>query len=172
MGLIITVPSGVDFRNIVKNPAIEGVRLNTTLPVAGTIEDTLQDMRNQTGPKDFWIDLKCRQLRIVGYSVDISNNSEIHYIKLSHKIKTNIPTDIWLDDGNYSGEIKDIINDDTLVVPSIYSKKEGLMLINEGKLIRPGMSINILDKSLSIDGYLTNKDKSYIDAAKNLGLQN
>jgi len=173
MKLILTVPAYAIFGKIAESPVVESVRLNTTLPVKIPLEDVLANIKEQAEPKDVWIDLKCRQLRITGYNVQIFNDGEIHYIDLSHKIQVDTPTKMWIDDGNFIGNITGILNGNRLVVPSSVERKKGLPLANQGEIgIRPSMSINILDPSLKIDGYLTDKDKEYIEAAKKTGLHN
>jgi len=173
MKLILTVPAYAQFARFAQDKAVESVRLNTTLPVKAPLEAVLNRIKAKAEPKDVWIDLKCRQLRITNYYVQILNDKEIHYIDLSHKIKVKTPTKIYIDDGNYVGKIEHIINGNKLVVPSSVEKKRGLPLANQGKVgIRPSMSINILHPSLQIEGYLTDRDKKYIEAAKKAGLHN
>ena len=173
MKLILTVPPYAQFQGVVKDPAVEAVRLNTTITLKDSLEDVLARVKAQATPKDVWVDLKCRQLRIADYTVEILNNGEMHYITLSHKINVDTPTKMYIDDGNFIGKILEVDKGDTLVVPSSVERKEGLPLAQPGEVgVRPGMSINILDPSLKIYGYLTNKDKQYIKASKKLGLHN
>ncbi len=173
MKLILTVPAYARFEEVAKKPAVEAIRLNTTLPLrhGDSYEDVLANVKAQADPKPVLIDLKCRQMRITDYNVKILNDGEFHYITLSHDIQVDTPVEMYLDDGNFVGRIERIIDGDTLVVPSSVERRSGLPLTSQGEVgIRPSMSINIMDPSLEIDGYLTEKDKKYIDAAKNLGM--
>jgi len=171
MKLLLTIPPNVRFSEVVTHPIVEGIRINTTLPIQGTIEDYLQQAQEQADKKDVWVDLKCRQLRIINYTVDFHNDRETHYIELSHKIKVHLPVEMYIDDGNFSATITDILNGNKLVVPGSVQKKEGLPLpVSSQSGIRPGMSISILDKSLEIDGYLTDKDKEYVESSRKIGM--
>jgi pyruvate kinase len=173
MKLILTVPAHAVFNDIVQSPVVEAVRVNTTLPVKDSLEQVLGNLRTQAAPKDLWVDLKCRQLRIADYSVRIFNDREVHYVALSHDIDVNLPVQIWADNGRFLGEATNIIKGNWLVVPSSVEKDEGLPLPTKEQVgLRPGMSINILDPSLKIKGYLTEKDKLYIKAAKKAGMHN
>jgi len=171
MKLILTMPSYAKFRDLVDKPYVESFRLNTALPVNNSLENILLDFKKQADPKKVWIDLKCRQLRIVDYNVSILNDREVHYITLSHKIKVKTPTGIWIDDGNYIGKIEEIIDGNVLKIPGCNERNMGLSLADKGQVgVRPSMSVNILDKSLEIIGYLTERDKEYIKAAKKIGI--
>ena len=173
MKLTLTVPPYAHFKDIVTHPTVEAVRLNTTLPVHDSLDTILSNIKAQADPKDVWIDLKCRQLRIQDYNVNITNEKETHYITLSHNITLNTPSEMFVDDGNYVGKINSVQNGNQIVVESSTENRYGLPLPSQGEVgIRPGMSINILDPSLKIDGYLTQKDKDYIDAAKKVGMHN
>lgn len=171
--LIITVPPFARFNDIAQDPTIESVRLNTTLSLDDPFETILRHVKTEAGNKDVWVDLKCRQLRISEYNVQFLREKEIHYVRLSHKIQVNTPTEIWVDNGNFIAEVEKVIDGDKLIVPSSTERKKGLPLTGQGKVgIRPGMAINILDPSLVIEGYLTDKDKKYVDAAKKQGMHN
>ncbi len=146
---------------------------NGSVPDEQTLEQVLKHAKQEAGTKDVWVDLKCSQLRISDYNVDILQNAEVHYITLSHNIQVNCPTELWIDDGHYVGNIAEVVKGNTLVVPSSVDKEKGLPLPKRGQIgIRPGMSVNIVDPSLTIEGYLTEKDKRYIEAAKNIGIHN
>lgn len=169
--LILTVPAHAKFGEFASDPVVEGVRINTTIPVKLTLEETLSNARQEARGKDLWIDLKCRQLRIVDYDVKILQDSEIHYLTLSHEIAVNTPTQVMLDNGKITGNITQIIDNKKLVIPSSVERGQGLPFANRGEVgIRKGMSVTILDPSLKVNGYLTDKDKEYIQAAKKLGV--
>ncbi|MFA5026738.1 MAG: pyruvate kinase [Candidatus Methylomirabilota bacterium] len=171
--IIITIPPFAKFGEVSESPLVEGVRFNTTLPLDESPEEVLSTIKKEANGKDVWIDLKCRQLRITSHVVEIAREQEIHCIDLNHKIKVNLPADVMADNGNYRAKISSIINGNRLIIPSSNEKGEGFPLANSGKVgMRPGMSITILDPSLEIQGYLTEKDKGYVEAAKNIGLHN
>jgi len=171
--MILTVPPLAKFKDIAANPLVESVRLNTTLKIDTPLENILYNAKTEADTKPVWIDLKTRQLRIADYNVRFLTDREIHSITLSHKIKLNLPAEVFVDNAHYIGKVKDLVNDDTLVIESSVEKKSGIPLPEQGKIgIRPGMSVNIVDPSLVIDGYFTEKDLRYIEAAKKLGMNN
>ncbi len=173
MNLLLTVPAYGTIKDVVADRNVEGVRFNTNRNIKDSLDAILDNLRKQTDPKEVWVDLKCRQLRVAGYFVNFLADQEKHYIRLSHKIKVNIPTQLWMDDGNYYGTIEKVIDGDRLVVSGSVERREGLPLPQQGEIgIRPGMSINIIDTSLEIFGYLTVRDKKYIEACKRLGIHN
>jgi hypothetical protein len=173
ISMILTVPPLAKFKSIAEDPVVESVRLNTTLPLTTPIEDILNNVKTEAGAKPVWIDLKTRQLRIADYNVKFLTDREVHSITLSHKIKLNMPAEIFIDNANYVGTARDLVNDNTLVIENSVEKGNGFVFPSKTSIgIRPGMSVNILDPSLVIDGYFTDKDKRYIEAAKKLGMNN
>lgn len=171
MKLIITVPPYARFDDIVEEPVVEGVRLNTTHAVQMPLDELLASVAERAAPKQVWIDLKGRQLRIVNYAVSILRDKEMHTIEVSHPVHVHLPATLTIDDGNYTAEVMEILDGNKLVVPSSTERGKGLPLPGNGDIgIRPGMSITITDPSLRINGYLTAKDKQYIEAAKKNGL--
>lgn len=171
MKLILTVPAHAKFGNVANDPYVEGVRINTTIPVNLSLEDTLKGIINEAGNKRVWIDLKCRQLRITDYNIQVEQDKEIHHIGLSHSIRVNTPTEVWFDNGNTVATIDKVVNGRELIIPSSVERGVGIQLPPTGKIgLRRGMSVTILDKTLDIDGYLTQKDKEFVEAAKKVGL--
>ncbi len=173
MKMILTVPPLAKFQPLSDNPVVESVRLNTNLNIDYTPEQILNHVRQEAGLKPVWIDLKTRQLRIEDYNVRFLRDKEIHSIKLSHKIQVNRPVDVYTDNAQYRGRIVDLLNEDTILVECSSEKRQGLPLPSQGQVgIRPGMSLNILDPSLVVKGFLTDRDQEYIEAARNLGMGN
>lgn len=171
MGLIITLPPFGNFQSIIDEPIIEAVRVNTTLPTKFSLEERVLNAKNQACGKPTWIDLKCRQLRIEEYWTHFLNDKEYNHMKLNHKIKVNLPTEACFDNGNYSGKIIELKDLDTIIIESSVEKRSGIPLPGQGEVgIRPGMSVTILDKSLEVEGYLTERDKKYIKIANNNGI--
>ena len=181
-------------------PIISGVRLNTVMPVQGVKEgdlpsvDALTDMlkliQGQLHGKDLWIDLKCRQVRVShGFFFNGSDEPPKAYklgdevvvldpsrpkahgilrtppwatLKIDHKIKLDTskgPVKCWFQDGYDSAHIVEVIDGDTLI-----------MLEGPKKVVGGGESINIMDPSFEVEGYFTELDRRYIEAAVCLGI--
>jgi len=171
--MILTVPPLAKFRSLAENPIVESIRLNTTLPLETPLKEVLSHVQSEAGTKPVWIDLKTRQLRIAGYRVQFLKDREIHYISLTHRIKLDIPSEVFIDNANYAGTAVDLVGHNTLVIEGSVEKRRGLPLPSQGQVgIRPGMSVNILSPSLVIEGFLTRKDRKYIEAGKKLGMNN
>lgn len=102
-----------------------------------------------------WVDLKGRQLRVVGAA--IPPYSELF---LSHPLQVKTPVDAFFSDGREMGRIVAV---------------DGNRIILEGgprHLIGPGESVNIIDPSLKIEGTLTATDLAYLNAMRERGLKN
>ena len=157
---IVTIPPYANFiREVVKHPIAGGLRLNTVMPVKETDSlDTLLkrlDYEARDKGKDLWIDLKCRQLRVKGYWVP-----PYTVIKLSHKINVKTPVKAYFNDGREIATVLEVDGDK--------------LITQEGpkRVVGPGEAVNILDPSLSIEGYLTDTDKRYIEAGLKVGIKN
>jgi hypothetical protein len=145
---IVTVPPLAPFiREIAAHPIVSGIRLNTVMPLKGTIEDTLNRLRDEAG-KPVWIDLKARQLRVEGYWVPPFTE-----VVLSHPFSVDCPTTAYFSDGEETATVVGADGNRLLL-------QEGL-----GRVIGPGESVNIPHRSLRIEGYLTDTDNRYIEAA-------
>ncbi|MCX6707292.1 MAG: pyruvate kinase [Candidatus Woesearchaeota archaeon] len=153
---IVTIPPYAPFINeVVNHPSVSGLRLNTVMPVKETLEDVLKRLKDEAFArgKDIWIDLKCRQLRVVGYAV-----TPFTELKISHRIELNVPADAYFSDGKEKATVVGVDGDRLL------------MLEGPRRILGPGEAINIPDASLKIEGYLTDTDKRYIDAGMKTGL--
>jgi pyruvate kinase len=190
MKVITTIPPYAPYiGEVAVHPIISGVRLNTVMPIKETMAEMLERIKNILGGKDLWIDLKCRQIRTLHgafykapdgprkyefdgktYILDPANPKAYGEfkappwaeIKISHKIKLDLskgPVKCWLQDGYDSALIAEIIDGDRLI-----------MLDGPQRLVGGGESINILDPSLEIEGYFTEFDLKYIEAAKSVGI--
>ncbi len=188
MKVIATVPPYAPYlEELAKHPVIEGFRLNTVMPVTESLESLLGRLKEIADPKPVWIDLKCRQLRIARgayfkapkkpvviktggkkYILDSSNPKAYgelrtppwSYIELDHEIELNTkePVKCYFSDGL-----------DTAYIARAKGNKL-IMLDGPQRVVGGGESINILDPSLKIKGYLTNNDINYINAAKKVGI--
>lgn len=142
-------------REVLSHPIVKGIRLNTVMPVTESLEDVLKRLHHEASQfgKDVWIDLKCRQLRIATYGVPPFTE-----IELTHSISVDTPVTAYFSDGR-----------EHATVLKVDGKK---LIMQEGpkRVVGPGESVNIPHPSLSVDGYFTDTDKRYIEAAANIGL--
>lgn len=155
---IVTIPPYADFIDeVLSHPIVSGLRLNTVMPIKGSLEDTLTSLYKKTNNhnKKLWIDLKCRQLRIKDYGVPPFTE-----ISLTHNIKVKTPVKAYFSDGN---EVATIVKVD---------KNKLYMQEGPKRVVGPGESINIIDNSLEIEGYFTNLDKEYVKACEKIGIKN
>jgi pyruvate kinase len=157
MEVITTIPPYANYiRKVAKHPIISGVRLNTVMPVKETLDDLVARVAKDVFPKEVWIDLKCRQIRVTNYA-----SVPYNHLEISHKIKVKTPTTAYFSDGEEHATLAEIVDGNKLI-----------MLDGPKRVVGPGESINITDSSLEIEGYLTPKDKEYISAAKKSGVHN
>lgn len=190
MKIITTIPPYAPYiAEVMGHPLIAGARLNTVMPFKGSLEEHLARLKGLMAGKDLWIDLKCRQIRTVhgfffgapegirtykieGKEIILDpSNLKAHGIfktppwadiTISHKIKLDVskgPVKCWMQDGYDSAFIAEIIDGNRLI-----------MLDGPKRLVGGGESINILDPSLEIEGFLTDLDLQYIEAAKKVGI--
>ena len=149
---IVTAPPYASFLDkVATHPQVCGLRLNTVMPVRDGPVEALK--RLQAFGQPLWVDLKGRQLRVVGAA--IPPYTEVH---LSHPIRVNTPIDAFFSDGSECVRIVAV---------------DGNRLILEDgprRLIGPGESVNIVHPSLKIEGTLTETDRAYLAAMPDLGL--
>jgi hypothetical protein len=151
---IVTIPPYASFiAEVAAHPVVSGLRLNTVMPLREGPGEALDRLSKFGQP--LWVDLKGRQLRVVGAA--IPPYSEIF---LSHPIQVETPVDAFFSDGREMGRIAAV---------------DGNRIILEDgprRLIGPGESVNIVDPSLKIEGTLTETDRAYLAAMKERGLKN
>lgn len=153
--LIATIPGPQNtnlLEEIVGNPFVNTYRFNTGVRVPFSPLETLSRLLDFTGP-NLWIDLKCRQLRIIkwaypGYGA----------ILLSRNINLELPAHVHFRGEDFSCDITD------------YNQNEIFIYPNPRHALGAGQSINIHAQKLNIEGFLTEEDIAYIEAAKTLGL--
>ncbi len=151
---IVTIPPYAPFIDeVVSHPIVSGLRLNTVMPIKGTLEDTLKRLQDKVCEKDLWIDLKCRQLRVKNYGVPPFTE-----IELTHKISVETPVTAYFSDGKEHATVLEVDGN--------------RLIMQEGpkRMVGPGESVNIPHSSLTIEGYFTDRDEEYIAAAKAVGL--
>lgn len=100
-----------------------------------------------------WVDLKARQLRVVGAAIPPYSE-----VRVSHPIKVDTPVDAFFSDGTEAVRIMAVDGD--------------CLILADGprRLVGPGESINIMHPSLEIFGTLTKRDKGYLAAMQELGM--
>jgi len=149
---IVTTPPYASFIDeVVSHPLVSGLRLNTVMPLNETYLEVLARLSKYK--KSLWVDLKGRQLRVIEAAMPPFTE-----VKLSHRIKVNIPVDAFFNDGNERGRVTAV---------------DGNRLILEDgprRMVGPGESVNIVDPSLEIEGTLANTDRAYLTAMNELGL--
>jgi pyruvate kinase len=144
--VIVTAPPYATFLDeVAQHPLVAGFRLNTVMPLRETPAEALQ--RVQAYGQPIWVDLKARQLRVIGAA--IPPYTEVH---LSHSIQVETPVDAYFSDGT-----------ERVRVAAVDGNR---LILEDGprRLIGPGESVNIVHPSLEIEGTLTTTDREYIAA--------
>ncbi len=155
MQAIVTLPAYADYiAAVAARPVVGAVRFNTVLPVREPLDEFLADFARKVAPRELWLDLKCRQLRITQ-----STYVPYHQVEISHPIQVRTPVRASFCSGEFSAMVKRVDNGTTLVIEEISPVPLG-----------SGMSLSIDDPSLRIDGYLTARDREFIAAARSVGL--
>jgi pyruvate kinase len=149
---IVTAPPYAPFlEEVATHPLVSGLRLNTVMPLREGPAEALKRLSNLGKP--LWVDLKARQLRVVGAAIPPYTE-----LRLSHTIRVDTPVDAFLGDGTERVRVAAVDGD--------------RLILEDGprRLVGPGESVNIMHPSLQIEGYLTQTDRSYLSAMLDLGL--
>jgi hypothetical protein len=152
VSVIVTAPPYAPFlEEVARHLLVEGLRLNTVMPVRGGPREALA--RLSSLETTLWVDLKGRQLRVVGAAVPPYTE-----LRLSHRIEVATPVDAYLTDGRERIQVVDVDGD--------------RLILGDGprRLVGPGESVNIVDPSLRVEGYLTALDRSFLGAMAEAGL--
>jgi pyruvate kinase len=122
------------------------------MPLKSGPAEALQRLAKLGQP--LWVDLKGRQLRVVGAA--IPPYTEVH---LSHPISVRTPVDAFFSDGEERVRVAAVDGD--------------RLILEDGprRLVGPGESVNIIDPTFEVLGTLTETDRAYVVAMKELGLQ-
>ncbi len=153
LSVIVTTPPYADFlAEVASHPIVSGFRLNTVMPLRETHKEVLQRLSKFKQP--IWVDLKGRQLRVVGAAIPPYTE-----VKLSHRIKVETPVDAYFSDGLERVRVA-AVDGDRLILAD-----------GPRRLVGPGESVNIMHPSLRIEGTLTDTDKTYLAAMKELGMK-
>jgi pyruvate kinase len=151
---IVTIPPYAPFaEEVAKHPLVAGLRLNTVMPIKGALGPVLERLSKLGQP--LWVDLKGRQLRVVGAAIPPFTE-----VKVSHPVRVNVPADAFFDDGREHARVVAVDGD--------------RLILEDGprRLVGPGESVNIVDPSLEVQGTLTDTDRAYLAAMRDLGLKN
>jgi len=153
---IVTLPPHAPFIDeVLSHDIVSGIRLNTVMPIKGSLEDKLKELDDKAKGKDkeLWIDLKCRQLRVKSFGVPPFTE-----IELSHEIEVYTPTKAYFSDRSEHATILEV--------------NGSKLIMQEGprRVVGPGESVTIPHPTLKITGYLTDTDKKYIEAANKIGI--
>jgi pyruvate kinase len=174
MEILVTLDPYAPFiEEIVRKPSVKGIRFNTALPLKEPLDQLLTRLRSKIYPKDLWVDLKCRQLRV-------TNNPTVpqDLVELNHKIKVKTPAELWY---------KELVHYNDGRTEEVYRLLEVEKVLgwdffrggNKIKLKTPpglkvkfgqGAAVSIIDPTLKVHGYLTKRDKEFIEAAKKVGI--
>ncbi|NUQ59779.1 MAG: hypothetical protein HUU12_10430, partial [Anaerolineales bacterium] len=121
------------------------------MPLRESKRDVLARLSKFKQP--LWVDLKGRQLRVAEPAMPPFTE-----IKLSHAVKVHTPVDAYFSDGN-----------ERVRVAAVDGKR---LIMEDGprRMVGPGESVNIVHPSLQIEGTLTETDREYLAAMKELGL--
>ena len=149
---IVTAPPYATFLDeVADHPLVSGFRLNTVMPLREGPAEALQRLKVFNQP--IWVDLKGRQLRVDGAAIPPYTE-----VFLSHPIVVDTPVDAFFSDG------KECVR--------LIAVDGNRLILEDGprRLIGPGESVNIVDPSLKINGTLTETDRLYLNAMKELDL--
>lgn len=157
--LIATIPAMTDLKKvkkIINNPFIFGVRWNTGIVSPYDEKETLQILKDfcENAKKVFWVDLKGRQLRVVEWGNPLYNS-----IKLNHNVKVE-------------GSAKVLLRGENPLDLVVAKGNEVFVNPIPKHAVGAGQSVNIIGDKVDIEGYLTEKDKRYIEVSKQLGISN
>jgi pyruvate kinase len=136
---------------VASHPIVCGFRLNTVMPLKETPREVLERLSSFGVP--LWVDLKGRQLRVVGAAVPPFTE-----VRLSHRIRVRTPCDAFFSDGREHARVAEVDGD--------------RLILEDGprRLVGPGESVNIVDPSLEVEGTLTDTDREYLAAMRDVGL--
>lgn len=150
---IVTAPPYAPFlEEVAAHPLVSGLRLNTVMPLREGPMEALERLA-LLGPP-LWVDLKGRQLRVVGAAIPPFTE-----VRLSHRISVQTPVDAFFSDGREHVQVVAVDGD--------------RLILQDGprRLVGPGESVNIIHPSLRIEGTLTETDRAYLAAMRQLGLR-
>jgi pyruvate kinase len=150
---IVTVPPYASFLDeVAAHPLVAGLRLNTVMPIKGPLRETLERLAALGQP--LWVDLKGRQLRVVGAAIPPFTE-----VRVSHRVEVPVPADAFFSDGREYARVVAVDGDRLILEDS------------PRRLVGPGESVNIVHPALEIEGTLTETDRAYLAAMRDAGLR-
>jgi len=175
MEILVTLDPHAPFmEDITSMPSVKGMRFNTALPLNEPLDQLLTNLQSKIRPKDLWVDLKCRQLRI-------ANNPTVppDLVELNHRIKLKTPAELLfkeLIEDKLSGakeEIYRAVKVEEVLGYNFFRGGYKLRLeLPPGLKIKfgQGAAVSIIDPTLKVYDYLTQRDRGFIEAAKKVGI--
>jgi hypothetical protein len=155
-GALVTVPPLAGFiEEVAAEPIVQGLRLNTVMPIKGTPRETLERLVAAAKGKPLFVDLKARQLRVAEAAVPPFTS-----VRLSHRISLATPARAVFSGGREHARVLAVDGD--------------RLLLEDGprRVLGPGESVNIPDATLEVLGdVLTDRDREYLAAMRELGLR-
>ncbi len=152
IGVIVTAPPYSEhLAEVARHPLVCGLRLNTVMPLKEPRTEVLRRLA-RLGPP-LWVDLKGRQLRVVGAAIPPYTE-----VRLSHPIWVETPVDAYFGDGRERVRVA-AVDGDRLILAD-----------GPRRLVGPGESVNIVHPSLEVLGTLTDTDRAYLEAMQGCGL--
>ena len=161
---LVTIPPYASFIDeVAAHPIVSGLRLNTVMPLKESPREVLERLSRVSKKSaagngglshvPFWVDLKGRQLRVTEPALPPFTE-----VKLSHSIRVQTPVDAYFSDGT-----------ERVRVAAVDGKR---LILEDGprRMVGPGESVNIIHPSLEIQGTLTETDRAYLAAMKELKL--
>jgi pyruvate kinase len=150
---IVTLPPYAPFaEEAARHPLVAGLRLNTVMPLAGeTPREALARLSDLRKP--LWVDLKGRQLRVVEAAVP-----PFTAVRVSHRLRVPTPCDVFFGDGREAARLLAVDGD--------------RLVLDEGprRVVGPGESVNVVHPALEVEGTLTEPDRAYLAAMRDLGM--
>ncbi|MFP4395322.1 MAG: pyruvate kinase [Anaerolineales bacterium] len=150
---IVTAPPYAPYLDeVAQHPLVCGLRLNTVMPLREGPAEALERLGDLGQP--LWVDLKGRQLRVAGAAIPPYTE-----VRLSHPIHVRTPVDAYFSDGNERVRVAAVDGD--------------RLILEDGprRLVGPGESVNIVHPTLRIEGTLTETDRAYLAAMREVGLR-
>lgn len=155
MEIIATLPPPhlARMREVAANPNIDFYRFNTGAKTPYSPKETIQKILEHVPIEKLWIDIKGRQLRIDMWAVYPFGD-----IVLNRDIKVDVPAKIYFR------------NDDISTIVDVQGRK---IFADPGPryYVGTGQAVNIQGNNFEVLGcYLTDTDKEYIRAGRELGV--
>lgn len=151
VGVLVTLPPYAPFAaEVAAHPMVAGLRLNTVMPLREPPSAVLERLRALGKP--LWVDLKGRQLRVVGYWVPPFTE-----VRVSHPVEVPCPADAYFSDGREHVRVVAVDGD--------------RLILEDGprRVVGPGESVNIVHPRLRVRGTLTEGDRAWLAAMRETG---